>query len=246
MISKIAFLFLTISEINHEKLWIQFFKGHEDLCTIYIHSKYTFDPKSYFKRYEIEAKIPTTWDMLIEAELGLLREALKNPDNEKFVFLSESTIPLQTSPVVYDTLMRHPHSEFYYSKSKHRERIFYPIHHSKVYKNSQWVVLNRKHATLMIQDRRYLSAFLKPYDNEHYPSSFLGLLGLFNEVVPRDTTFVLWPQKPSPHPLTFRDLKSDPNFPLLVDAIQKKYLFARKFAKECDLSPLKPYISLLN
>ena len=39
MIAKIAFLFMTISSINHEQHWLNFLQDNEDRYSIYIHSK---------------------------------------------------------------------------------------------------------------------------------------------------------------------------------------------------------------
>ena len=45
------------------------------------------------------------------------------------------------------------------------------------------------------------------------------------------------------NPWTFKNVSTDPHFNKLIDAIQGNYLFARKFAKKCDLSPLKKYVT---
>jgi hypothetical protein len=37
---KIAFLFLTLNDVNFPKIWNEYFKGHENQYTIYIHPKY--------------------------------------------------------------------------------------------------------------------------------------------------------------------------------------------------------------
>ena len=102
---KIAFLFLIISDIYHEPTWIDFLKGHEDKYSVYIHSKDKMPKDSYFKRCEIPAKIPTSWSKIMKAFIELLREALKDPSNEKFVFLSESSIPLKTFDQAYNHLL---------------------------------------------------------------------------------------------------------------------------------------------
>lgn len=243
--SKIAFLFLTISEINHEALWQHFFEGHEQECTIYVQSKEPFSPTSYFKQYEIAEKTHSTWSSTIYTQMALLKEALKNPENQKFVYLSESTIPLHPFDVVYKKVFRHPFSEFEctpYKPKGSNIRTFPPITLDKVYKNSQWVVLNRSHAELMVQDTAYLPCMAdQPHDQEHYPSTFLIGIGLKDEIVQSNLTYVKWPWdgKARSHPHLFCDLQSDPYLDELKEAIeQETYLFARKFSKESDLSPL--------
>ena len=246
MLGKIAFLFLTISEINHEQPWINFFKGHEERYSLYIHSKKEFNTASQFKKFELPFKIPTRWDLTMAAQVELLKVALKNPANQKFVFVSESTIPLQTFNVVYSQLMAHEWSIFEYYKPNPtlaRCKAFMPILPKMIYKNWQWVVLNRKHATLMANDQRYLKVMCRPYDQEHYPATFLNIMNLLRqEVVNKNTTLVIWPEKRSSHPVTFTNLRNDPYFPVLVDGIKKGMLFARKFPKDCDLALLTKYI----
>lgn len=243
MIGKIAFLFLTLSEINHEQPWINFFQGQDARCSIYIHSKHDFNPRSYFKKREIKAKVPTTWEKITGAQLQLLKDALQDPQNEKFIFLSESTIPLQSFDFVYQKLMNHPHSLFSYERNPEPSRIFTPLQPFIIYKNSTWIVLNRKHAQLMVEDQGAIKIMSQyPFDCEHYPSTFLKIHNLLHEVKKEDVTYDLW-SLPGPHPWTFRDFKNEKYFAQMVSAIRKGYLFGRKFAKECDLSPLKPYIS---
>ena len=242
---KIAFLFLTIAEINHEQPWIDFLNGYGDYFSIYIHSKNNFNPQSTFKRYEIPAKIPTRWDLTMGAQIELLREALNDPQNQKFIFLSESTIPLQSFSTVYAEVMSHGKSIISYkpNTNRGRNRQWEKIREDRVYKNSQWIVLNRKHATMMVEDNKYIKYMSKSYDNEHYPSTFLNIKGLLDrEVINSNTTFTIWPPKHSAHPITFTNMNIRTHFRELIEAIKNKMLFCRKFPKECDLAPLKPYI----
>lgn len=242
---KIAFLFLTIGNIYHEDLWKRFFHRQEEKYSIYIHSK-TKQKKSIFKKHEIKAKIPTTWQNTMRAQIALLKEALRDPDNQKFVFLSESTIPLQTFDYVYKTLTADNLSRFDYYPNYHKDRNFKPIPFNQQYKNSQWVVLNRKHAQLMINDQRYLDIITNYYfDNEHYPSTFLANQNLLNEIVKCDTTLVIWAGQ-SPHPHTFKNLKEDKFTEFLIKAIKsKQFLFARKISTDCDLKPIYKYLQYI-
>lgn len=243
---KIAFLFLIISEIYHEKCWMDFFKGHDELFSIYIHSKNPMSETSPFKGYEIKQKIATSWSNTMDAQVELLREALKDKENYKFIFISESTIPLQPFVTAYRDLVSTPLSQFSIEKENSRNRKFWPIPSSKIYKNSQWVVLNRKHAELVVSDDTYLKIMTKyHHDQEHYPSTFLKLINLAEEVMPQDSTLTLWSAGRA-HPHTFYYLQTDPYFKVLIEEIgAKRMLFARKFSKECDLTPLKAYIDFM-
>lgn len=242
---KIAFLFLIITDVYHQPCWRNFFNEsvRKELYTIYVHSKDPIPADSFFKKYEIDTKVPTRWETTLEAQTELLREALKDPLNEKFVYLSESTIPLQPFDIVYERLMEDSRSQFFYEPNPHPERSFPPLAEHLIYKNTQWVTLNRKHAELMAQNNHILGAVTNQFiDNEHYHGTFIVNHELTHEVNKQDHTLVLWPV-PSPHPHMFTDLNHDEHRQELVEAIiNKRYLFCRKFDSNCDLTPLKQYM----
>ena len=141
--------------------------------------------------------------------------------------------------------MSSPFSFFGYKPNPNRNRTFPPLQPKDIYKNSQWVVLNRKHAELMVKDDSVIQMMSKPIDNEHYPSTFLNVRGLLKEVIPEDQTFCLWLDEDPNHPKTFKNLKTDPHMHVLIKAIKDKMLFARKFAQSCDLSSLKKHLAFL-
>ena len=116
---KIAFLFLTISSAYHEQLWSDFFSGHDDQYTIYVHAKNDIPESSLLYPYRIADTLPTSWSNTMRAQIALLKEALKDPDNDKFVFVSESTIPLATFETVHQRLTCTPLSIFMYRPNPH-------------------------------------------------------------------------------------------------------------------------------
>lgn len=269
MISKIALLFLTISNIYHESHWQDFLKNNESRYSIYIHSKESLAPNSAFKQYEMQEKTENTWANTMKAQIAVLKEALKDPDNQKFIFLSESSLPLQDFDTVYSTVMATENSIFPYCSNIHQDklrsgtfwtylnyepaRILYPIPEKFQHKNPMWVVLNRKHAQLMVDDKIFIEIVCRyTNDQEHYPSTFLAIKGLLEtEVLNQQTTYDDWIATTSSlHPFTFTNLKDSQQFNLIVKALQNKlynqqfqYLFGRKFAKDCDLSPLETYLA---
>jgi len=81
---KISFLFLIISSIFHEYYWTDFLKGHGNQYSIYIHSKEPIDNTSHFKKHAISQKIETTHYNTMRAQVELLRESLKDPDNRTY------------------------------------------------------------------------------------------------------------------------------------------------------------------
>ncbi len=249
LVHKIAFLFLTIGNVYHDTTWRNFLTGQEQRYTLYVHSKHPLSDNSFFKKSEMTYKVPTTWANTMNAQIALLKEALRDPHNEKFVFVSESTIPLATFDEVYKAVMETPKSIFNYYRNTHPVRSFGPYNHDKLYKNAQWVILNRKHAQLMADDKKVLPLMTDdPHDQEHYPSTFLAQQGLLAEVKKQDATLVLWTgEHGNAHPHSFINLAQDPYLPKIIKALQsKRFLFARKFEKNCDLSPLKDYLSCID
>jgi len=250
---KIAFLFLTINNVYHEVHWKDFFAGHSDYYSVYVHAKESVSKNSFFKPYEIATKLPTTWANTMRAQIELLKTALANPNNEKFIFISESTIPLVDFNTAYTHIMSNDLSMFYFRPNPHvnmngdfspnQKRNLAPIAKNKQFKSTQWVVLNRKHAQLMVEDDTYLDIITRyPCDNEHYPATFLLNNNLFNEIDPHDVTYVEW-RKPAPKlPYAFTNLQKNDELEMLLQAQKHGCLFARKIAKECNLSPLDPFL----
>ncbi|EPS59046.1 hypothetical protein M569_15763, partial [Genlisea aurea] len=105
---KIAFLFLTPGPLPFEKLWDNFFQGHEGRFSVYVHA--SRDKPVHFSRYFINREIRSNkveWGKIsmVDAERRLLASALKDHDNQHFVLLSDSCIPLRDFDFVYDYLM---------------------------------------------------------------------------------------------------------------------------------------------
>ncbi len=102
---KIAFLFLTIGDINQPEIWTEYFKNNWHKVNIYVHPKHPSLVKTkWLKSNIIENLVPTEWGFITAAYYELLKEALKNKDNMKFVFISESCIPLKTFNLFYKKL----------------------------------------------------------------------------------------------------------------------------------------------
>lgn len=240
---KVAFLFLTVGPVRHEHVWAKYFAGNESKCSVYVHSMNTFPKTSYFFPFLISERVHTTWANTMDAQVALLRAAHHDKGNEKFVFLSESTIPLCTFDKAYAHLMSHTKSEFCILANPHgtsrvcsrKQELLKTV--GKLYKNSQWIVLNRAHAQLMVDDqlvRPLFSDFM--CDNEHYPSTFLQKHR--DQVVNNNLTLDIW-SKGGPHPHEFENLNGDRYFTRVLDAIRSgTFLFARKFSVSCNLTPL--------
>ncbi|PQQ18659.1 uncharacterized protein Pyn_28275 [Prunus yedoensis var. nudiflora] len=106
---KVAFLFLTNSDLSFAPLWEKFFHGHQHLFNIYIHADPTVQitpPGGVFEGRFVRAKktergSPT----LVSAARRLLANAiLDDPLNLYFALVSQHCIPLHSFPFVYKTL----------------------------------------------------------------------------------------------------------------------------------------------
>ncbi|XP_062178631.1 glycosyltransferase BC10-like isoform X2 [Phragmites australis] len=195
---KIAFMFLTPSSLPFEKLWEKFFM--------------------------------VIWGTIsmVDAEKRLLAHALHDSENQHFVLLSESCVPLHNFDYIYSYLMETnvsfvdcfddpgPHGAGRYS-----EHMLPEIVKRDWRKGAQWFTVKRQHAVLILADALYYGKFkhyCKPgnewhncYSDEHY------LPTLFNMADPTgianwSVTHVDWSEGKW-HPKAYRAV--DTSFELL-------------------------------
>ncbi|KAK6921201.1 Glycosyl transferase, family 14, partial [Dillenia turbinata] len=101
-VPKVAFMFLTKGPSPLSPLWEKFFKGNERLYSIYVHTHPSFNMSvpedSVFYRRRIPSKVRVWWNGENQAwwtaERPIIANALLDCNNERFVLLSESCIPL--------------------------------------------------------------------------------------------------------------------------------------------------------
>lgn len=105
--NKIAFLFLTIGDINQPNVWTKYFEGKQSKYSIYINPKYPQAINTeWLKDRVIKKRVEKTgWGFITEAYHNLLKEAMEDKDNMKFVFISESCVPLKSFDNFYNTMM---------------------------------------------------------------------------------------------------------------------------------------------
>ena len=98
---KIAFLFLILDNPNFPKIWNSYFRNNKNKYSIYIHPK--FPEKTVWKKKNIIQNLhETSWGFITEAYLELLKEAYKDPNNYKFITISESCVPIQSFDKFYN------------------------------------------------------------------------------------------------------------------------------------------------
>ena len=246
---KIAFCFLIYDIINHEDLWYIYFRNiNKNKYNIYIHYK-TDKPLLYFEKYKIKNPIPTEYAhiSLVKATNLLLTEALKDPDNSHFIFLSGSCIPLKSFYYTYNFLNER-YSYFNIStQSKcfpRQNGLLKFIDKKFIQKASQWCILNRKHSKILITNIEYLDWF-EPYSipDEHAYITYLYYRGYENEIISnvnsatKSTTFIYWSYMNYKYPSDHQGLK---NYDSISEEelryiVSEPCLFGRKFNKECFL-----------
>lgn len=244
---KIAFLFLTMTNVFHERYWQDFFNANESRYSILVHSKHGVSQDRWFKKFQMPYTVENSWARTMKAQIAMLKEALKDPHNEIFIFCSQNCIPLQSFDFIYDEVMSLRKSIFWYQINPHadKNRSCYNIHRDlqpiaadKQYKNSQWIILTRKHAQMMVDDTDLINLISRyPHDQEHYPATFFARHGMLDQIHTCEKTMVVWHLNQNP-PYIFRNLKDSQEFTLLRDAITYGVFFVRKIDEFCDVSPI--------
>lgn len=272
---KVAFLFLTNSDLVFAPLWEKFFAGHHGLLNLYVHA----DPSavlaspptpSFRGRFisggKATARASAT---LISAARRLLATALlDDPANHFFALLSQSCVPLHPFPTLYRTLLsdnnnagaghRRRHRSFieildseptlhdrYYARGDHVMLPEVPFDAFRV--GSQFFVLARRHAVMVVRDRRLWNKFKVPclvkekdscYPEEHYFPTLLDMQDP-DGCTKYTLTRVNWTDAVDGHPHTYQPEEVSGE---LIGELRKSngtysHMFARKFAPEC-LGPL--------
>lgn len=177
---------------------------------------------TFFYNRHLTNSIQVGWGeaSMIQAERLVLEAALEDPANQRFVFLSDSCVPLYNFSYIYRYLMASPKS-FVDSFLDKKEGRYNPkmssvIPRSKWRKGSQWISLVRSHAELVIDDEVIFPVFKKfckrrpPIDaskgkqniklqkqhncipDEHYVQTLFAMSDLEGELERRTVTYTLW------------------------------------------------------
>jgi hypothetical protein len=242
---KIALLFLTRSDLNHNQLWKNWIDPEK--YNVYNHSKIPVE-NPWFAQFRIAENHPTEWGFVLLAKQALLRAALKDPSNYKFVFLSESCVPIRNRQQVYEILTADDRSymrwvHIWWQGDVGRTLAEFPIEHRLGSHN--WIILNRKHAEMIVNDDYWIHlASTHILAEEAYFATYFSMLGELHEFKNELTTYVDW-QRGSPY--LFREASKE-NLDLLIDAKNNPKggpwgprccLFARKIAPEFPDRKLK-------
>ncbi|GMH12695.1 hypothetical protein Nepgr_014536 [Nepenthes gracilis] len=262
---KIAFMFLTNTDLFFAPLWERFFNNSsKDLYNIYIHSDPSSnvkDPGGIFEDRFIPSKhTERSSPTLISAARRLLATAILDDSmNFYFALISQSCIPLHSFGYMYRSLFHTPFSwrpikfrsfieiqsngsilhDRYYARGKNVMMPEVPFSEFRV--GSQFFILTKKHAMLVLKDRKLWRKFRLPcinvescYPEEHYFPTLLSMAD--SEGCSHFTlTRVNWTGSFNGHPHTYSPSEVSP--PLIYELRQSNftydYLFARKFSPDC-------------
>ena len=193
---KVAFLFLTIDNINHPIFWEKYFENNYDKINIYCHPKF---PKKvtipWQKKNIISRLVETGWGYIIDAYHSLLMEALKDKNNYKFVTISEACIPTKNFLDFYNFVTKNEKESFIkFMKIKDydwKERIekqkdYQKINFSKHYAR---FCLSRHHVKKLLINLEGLDFFKKMHVGDEF---FLSLLHPFQYVTNFLITYDNW------------------------------------------------------
>ena len=175
---KIAFLFLTIEDPNFPKIWNSYFYGHKDQYNIYIHPKYPSKIK-WRKKNIIDNLQETQWGYITKAYIELFKISYKDPENYKFITVSESCVPIQSFDNFYNDAINDPKSwikSMHLSRYNQEERIDTQKRDGKpkyFLKNYARSCLNREHVRLLLSKREKLKFFHEMHVGDEF---FLSVL----------------------------------------------------------------------
>lgn len=155
---KIAFCFLIYDKINNEKIWYDYINCiDKNKYNIYIHYKKN-KPLKYFEKYKIKNTINTSWGgiSIVLAQIEILKNALKDPYNQHFIWLSQACIPIKSFNYIYNNL---DINKSYYNispNSQLKNKTAYIqkyIKKENIKKAGMPSIINRKHAYLFVSNK---------------------------------------------------------------------------------------------
>jgi len=241
---KLALCFLIIEQIECESVWAEWLKGNEDKVLIFIHSKHKFKPTTDFFRTQshIVETVPTSWGGygLVEATLKLFENALEFTEEDmRLILISGATVPVKKFKYVYNFLSNDVRSFIFECEKEQRFprylNVAKTLRHNCVAKHSQWIILNRRHAQILLGAsstiERIYSKIWVP--DESWALTFLNYLNESENVcINLMTTYNNWELNKNDHPYTFSKIPMDLFKNILLES---SYLFARKFVSNSKI-----------
>ncbi|PHT26367.1 hypothetical protein CQW23_34021, partial [Capsicum baccatum] len=220
-------------------VWDAFFQGDEEnKFSILVHSRpgFLFNKVTtrsvYFLDRQVNDSIQVDWGeaSMIQAERILLQHALMDPLNERFVFLSDSCIPLYNFSYTYDYIMSTPNS-FVDSFADTKEGRYNP----------------KMDPIIPVQSwRKDTSKIHNCIPDEHYVQTLLAHEGLEGEITRRTLTHTAWlilsskeRERKGWHPVTYKLAAATPMLIQSIKDIDNIY-YETEYRREWCTSKEKP------
>ena len=167
----VAFLFMTRGTLEACSFWKRYLDVSSDkqqLVHSYIHRMNFHDVKCL-------ANVPNVnylnenqtawgkWGELMNIEFALLEEAMLNSSHSHFVFLSGNSLAIRPKQIVYDSIQSMKRSNFchMFASDRWERSISVRIPRKFVSYTSQWCILTRQDAELILRQRNYVENTLK-------------------------------------------------------------------------------------
>jgi len=151
---RLFFLFLTKSGVGHDNLWRAFLEGIDKrLYLSFVHCEDEARCDASSVNASKVSTVPTAYcSDLVSAMVQLLRAASKFSlsASDKFIFLSDTTLPLKPFASVYSALVSNGNSDFCVSPRSEWLTLGRKDQRALLVTHSQWVVLNKDHATTIV------------------------------------------------------------------------------------------------
>lgn len=168
-VGRVFFLFMTLSGLHHEELWQAFFEGVDRTkyrlllhCKEYRSCMQALNKDNNPLGVSLVSTVASHYCVdLVSPMVQLLRSAIGESasPHDKFVFVSESTLPAKPFSIIYHDLMLHQQSDICVGPSDDwlgltLRQNFPPYAAERAYlvKHSQWVILTPDHAREMIMN----------------------------------------------------------------------------------------------
>lgn len=168
---KVAFLFLAMHGIWHERIWDSFFEGApHGAFSAYVHRAEVGRDRAQgpglpLARWGVRAvpTVPSAWCGLLGAMVALLQESLLDAANAQFVFVSHDAVPMKRFAYVYQHLINDTPETSKFCFASSAESLsesstwcdFRDQYHNadkRVTKHHQWIVLARQHADMVVRN----------------------------------------------------------------------------------------------